>query len=237
MKQRFNILISVFLLSTISIFGQDTVNLNDLDNAYMQEIRSENAALTNRINSSPQDFQKINKQVSQAVHKGNYQAALRLAFQLDSLYPGNADVKNFMGKMQAKLKDTGASIASFDEAIRLDPTNKWFYINKAGAEADNGQKEPALQTIEELILLFPKWSIGYNYKAALLHALGKDQEALAAYSTALESHPKSALIATNRGDLQLYLKDTEKALNDYKKALVIQPDYGRAKSKIATISK
>jgi len=236
MKQMFANILPLFLLFSISIFGQHINNSEDFDNVYMQEMKSENMELSGRIKSLPANFQDINRQISIAIRAKDYLVALKLVIKMDSLYPNNSDVKNFKGKMLAKLGDENAAIQSFDKAIKLKPDNKWFYINKAGVEADNNQINEALKTIEKLNFLFPKWSIGYNLKAALLHSLGKNDEALAAYTLAINNEPKSALILVNRGDLYLYLKDNIKALDDYKKALSIQPDYSRAQLKIDSIS-
>lgn len=233
MKKEFLNMLAIFLLFSLSVLGQ---NKEDFDDAYIREMKVENNELSNRIKSLPLIFKQTNTQISMAIRAEDYPTALKLALKLDSLYPNNPDVKNFSGKMLAKVGNINAAIASFDKAIKLNPNNKWFYINKAGILADNDRKEEALKTIEKLNILFPKWSIGYNYKGALLHSLGKNKEALKAYSSAVNNEPKSALILSNRGDLYLYLKDNVKALDDYKKALAIQPDYSRAKLKIDSIS-
>jgi len=237
MRQIIFKIVNAFLFLSVSAFGQTTdFSVTDLDDAYMNEIKFENTELSNRIKSFPLAVQNKNKEAGQAIRDKNYERAVLVAMQLDSIYPENPDIKNFKGKMLIKMGNSSGAIKSFDEAIKLNPKNKWFYINKASVEADNNQKEQALQTIEKLNSLFPKWSIGYNFKAALLHALGKNKEALTAYGLAMGYEPLSALIATNRGDLYLLLKDTEKAIKDYKKALAIQPGYTRAKLKLDSIS-
>lgn len=226
------------LFFSIPFFGQEnSPAISDFDNAYLQEIKLENAALTARIKTFPQNIQDLNKQVSQAIRNGNDAKALEIAHEMDKLYPNNADIKNFIGKRQAKALDYKNALKNFDEALNLNDKNKWFYVNKATVQAENNQFEEALKTCEKLIGLFPNWSIGYNLKAAFLNDLNQQNEALKAYELAIMAEPKSALVLTNRGDLYVQISKDKEAIADYKKALEIQPDYLRAKEKLDAITK
>lgn len=199
------------------------------DKAYQNEMRAENAALTERIKAESAGFQELNKKAGGNMRKRDYSAALETAIKMEQLSPKNADVKNFKGKLYTALGKYEEAVKSFDEAIALNPKNKWFYVNKATIEADNSRIEEALQTIGLLIKKYPQWSIGYNLKAAFLHTLDKDDEALTAYGEAVKAKPESAQVLTNRGNLYVELGQKAKAIEDYKRALVIDPDYIRAK--------
>lgn len=227
-----------FLIWAIQVSGQETsLAISDFDNAYLKEIKTENTALTERINTFPENIKDLNKQIGQAIRNNDDAKALELAYEIDKLYPNNADIKNFIGKRQAKAQDYSNAIKSFDEAIKLDNKNKWFYINKASAQAENKQLDEALKTVETLIVLQPNWSIAYNLKASFLRELNQQSESLRAYEMALIAEPKSAQIYTNRGDLYLQLSKEKEAISDYKKALEIQPDYTRASEKLKNIAK
>ena len=225
--------ILLLLLSPVVIAAQDIgLTQQDFDDVYLNEIKEENMQLSARIKTFPDAVKEINKQAAQAIRNSDYTSALSFAYKLDSIDPKNADIKNFKGKMLAKTGDRKQAVKSFNDAIKLNPDNRWFYINKAGAQADAGILAEALLTIQELNSRFPRWSIGYNYKGALLHALNKDKEAVEAYTTALKNKPESALIATNLGDLQLLLNNRPAAVEAYKKAISLQPDYKRAQDKL-----
>ena len=227
-----------FLLCAIQVFGQETtLAISDFDAAYLKEIKTENNALTERISAFPKNIQDLNKQIGQAISNNGDSKALELAYETDKLYPNNADIKNFIGKRQAKAQDYSNALKSFDEAIKLDGKNKWFYINKASVQAENKQVAEALKTIEALIVLQPNWSLAYNLKASFLRELNQQSEALRAYEMAIIGEPKSAQIYTNRGDLYKELSKEKEAIADYKKALQIQPDYFRAQEKLNMISK
>ncbi len=215
----------------------DKIQYNDLDNAYKEEIILENKALAERIKKFSQDAIAINTKIAQTLREKNYKLAFKYALKLDSIYPNNADIKNFEGKMQANLLDTTVSLKLFDEAIKLNPNNKWFYINKATVLADQNKKQEAIKTIEVLNKLFPNWSIGYNVKAALFSDLGSIRQALKAYKKAIECEPKSAQICTNRGDFYLLQNNQKQAITDYENALKIQPNYTRAQEKLKIVLK
>lgn len=228
----------LFFFLAIQLYGQEKkYAISDFDNAYLQEIKTENAELSSRIKTFPQEIQDLNKKVGQAIRENDDAKALELAVEMDKKYPNNADIKNFIGKLKTKALKYEEASKSFDEALAINPNNKWFYINKASALAENGSIEEALKTIEKLNSSFPEWSIGYNFKASLFHDLNQQNDALKAYNKAVDSEPKSALILTNRGDFLLELSKDADAILDYKKALEIQPDYARAKEKLKSVSK
>lgn len=230
--------IALFLLLSIQNFAQESKPaMSDLDDAYLKEIKAENSSLSARIKTFPQNIQDLNKQVSQAIRSNDDAKALSLAFEMDKQLPNNADIKHFMGKLQAKALDYKAAIKSFDEALKINPENKWFYVNKATAQAEDNQLEEALKTVDKLNSLYPNWSTGYNLKATFLTVLNQQNEALKAYELAIMAEPKSAQILTNRGDLYVQISKDKEAAADYKKALQLQPNYSRAKEKLNVITK
>lgn len=230
--------IVLFLTFSLPFFGQEsTLKISDFDNAYLQEIKLENSELSARIKTFPKEIQDLNKEVSAAIRNNNDSKALEIALQMDKLYPNNPDIKNFIGKRKAKASDFPTAIKYFEEALKLNEKNKWFYVNKASVLAETNQIEEALNTAEKLISLFPNWSIGYNLKAAFLTDLNQQNEALKAYELAIMAEPKSAQILTNRGDLYVQISKENEAIADYKKALELQPDYARAKEKLSIITK
>ncbi|WP_316801818.1 tetratricopeptide repeat protein [Pedobacter nototheniae] len=223
------------LLLNVICFGQQPAEMGKFDNAYLGEVKSENAALGERIKTFPKAVQVFNQKVAQLIRSGNYNEALNLTIEIDSLYPDLADIKNFKGKLWSRQNNLIEAVIAFNEAIKLNPENKWFYIYAATSLAQQGKHEMAIEKIDKLILKSPEWSIGYNIKAAILHDAGRHQEALQAYNKAINASPKSAQILTNRGDLYLFLNQKELALSDYQAALKLQPDYEWAKTKLDTI--
>ncbi len=229
------ILVSFFFISFQKSFCQSQ-NSNDLDNAYKQELLAENNALKSRIENFPAEAKTINAKIAQSIREKDYANALELSQELDNILPNNADVKNFKAKMYYKLNNLELAINSYDDAIQLNPKNKWFYINKAGILSEENRLEEALGVVNQLVIIEENWSIAYNLKASLLLYLKKQDEALLMFNKAINCKPESAQIYTNRGDLYSKMSDEKKAILDYKRALQIQPDYRPAKEKLNMIS-
>jgi len=232
------IFILFFSVLPCCLFAQDKKNVaSAFDNAYNNEIKLENDQLTERIGTFPENLKALNRQVSQAIRSNNDAKALEIAMEMDKLHPTNADINNFIGKRYLKALDYKNATIYFDRALKLDPKNKWFYINKASVQAEQHDFQEAIKTVDKLIELYPEWSIGYNFKAGLLQTLNKDDEALKTYETATNSVPASALIATNQADLLVKLNQKKEASAVYKRALQIQPDYAPAREKLNALSK
>ena len=114
------IYIIFFLFLAVQTSAQEKKrDVSDFDDAYLKEIKAENSELSSRIKTFPQNIQDLNKQVSQAIRSNDDAKALELALEMDKLYPNNADIKNFIGKRQAKAQDYDSALKSFDEAMKI----------------------------------------------------------------------------------------------------------------------
>lgn len=226
MKNLFTIILFFFFQAVIS------QNNSQLDNAYIQETYNENIELKKRISLFPQAAININSLIAQSIRNKDYYMAMNYVNQLDSIVPNNPDVKNFKGKLYVILKDNKNALLSFEDAIKLNPNNKWTHVNYVGLLSEIDEYENALNAVDVLIAFFPNWSIGYNLKGGILQSLSKNNEALKVYEKAVICEPKSALIFTNKGDLNIKLNNKNQAILDYKNALEIQPDYKLADDRL-----
>lgn len=205
------------------------------DQAYQAELRAENTALRARIARLAPAVQDLNRQVSEAVRADDWPAAQRLGAEMARLDPANADIRHFQGKLYARQRQYAQAIDLFDQAIARDAGNRWFYVSKAGAQAEAGDLAGALRTAQELERRHADWSIGHNLRAALLDGLGREREALAAYERAVSAPPASAQIRVNQGLLQRRLGHLAEARNAFAEALRIEPGYARAQDELASL--
>ncbi|MNT05117.1 Tetratricopeptide repeat protein [compost metagenome] len=223
------------LLVACSLTGLPAVaqDASQLDDAYRSELQAENDALRARIQQWPAALQALNAQVSAALRAGNRQEAQRVAQDMAQREPANADIKLFLGKLQGQQGNMAAALDLFDQSIKLDPDNKWAYVNKAGAQAERSDMPNALATTRALTARFPDWSIGYNLQASVLDAMNREAEALDAYEKAARAKPASALILTNLGNLQRRLGRLADARRSYEAALRVQPGYAYTETQLA----
>ncbi len=210
-------------------------SMPEFDNAYKAELAAENAALRARIQQWPAPLQDMNQQISAALRANDPAQAQRIAEDLSRRDPGNADVRNFLGKLQSVNGRPDTAVARFDEAIKLNPDNRWFYVNKAGVQAELRDLPNALATAHALTARYPQWSIGLNLQAALLDGLDRIPQALATYEQAVAATPPSAQILTNQGLLLRRLGRQADARASYEAALRVQPGYARAEAELASL--
>ena len=230
MKTKFIILVSLLLITTIGIC-QSNLN-NEFDEVYKKEIQEENRALSQRIEKLPAEIISINNEIKIALRNSDFSKAFDLGVEMDKKLPKNDDIKNFLGKMSVKLGNSNRAISYFDEALKINPSSKWLYINKIAVLSETGKNEEALQVVTDLIEKNPNWFISYNVKGSILLNSDKKEEALKAFSRALEIEPNSAQVLTNRGNLYLDRKEIQKAIADFEKALQVQPNYEPARIKL-----
>lgn len=228
------------LLAALLLAGHATARAQpqpplEFDNAYQAELAAESAALRARIQQWPAPLQEMNQQISAALRANDPARAQRIAEALSQRDPGNADVRNFLGKLQTVNGQPAAALERFDEAIGLNPDNRWFYVNKAGVQAELRDLPNALATTRILTQRYPQWSIGLNLEAALLDGLDQTEEALKAYERAVAATPPSAQILTNQGMLLRRLGRQADARVSYEAALRLQPGYSRASAELASL--
>ena len=88
------------------------------------------------------------------------------------------------------LEDTGRaeeSVASYDEAIRCDPSLARAHHSKAGALATLGRNEEAPGSYDEAIRLGGPAADVYTHKGDFFARLGRVDEALVAYDEAISA--------------------------------------------------
>ncbi len=228
------------LLAALLLAGHATARAQpqpplEFDNAYQAELAAESAALRARIQQWPAPLQEMNQQISAALRANDPARAQRIAEALSQRDPGNADVRNFLGKLQTVNGQPAAALERFDEAIGLNPDNRWFYVNKAGVQAELRDLPNALATTRILTQRYPQWSIGLNLEAALLDGLDQTEEALKAYERAVAVTPPNAQILNHQGMLLRRLGRQADARVSYEAALRLQPGYSRASAELASL--
>lgn len=107
-----------------------------------------------------------------------------------------AKAAEWKGKGNAFLKaqDFDQAIDCYTKAIELDATNHVFFSNRSAAHLSKGNAAQALEDGETCIKVNPGWAKGYSRKGAALQALGKYDEAIAAFNAGLKVDGNSAML-------------------------------------------
>jgi tetratricopeptide (TPR) repeat protein len=149
---------------------------------------------------------------------------------LAAVLPDSADVHTLMGMAFARKGDVDQAIASFGEAIRLDP-------DSASAHSSLGRllsvPEEALPHLRRAVELDPRnGNAHYSLATVLLEARRYD-EALEEFRTALRLLPDSAEVRNNLGVTLASRGRLDEAIDLFQQALQMQPEFADARRNLA----
>jgi len=115
--------------------------------------------------------------------------------------------------------DYDRAIASFTEAIRLDPKYVPAYVNRGDIYKTRGDYDKAVADYDESIRLDPDHVPAYIDRGLAYAAMHSNDKAMADYDQAILIDPKSRLAYINRGLLYEAGGDYRKAFDDFEKAI------------------
>jgi protein O-mannosyl-transferase len=98
-----------------------------------------------------------------------------------------------------------------------------------------GRHQEALAELRALAATDPRNALAYNEIALTLAALGRQEEAGAAFATALELDPMVAAIHSNYGNWHFRRDELDRALERYRAALQLDPDFADAYNNLGSV--
>jgi tetratricopeptide (TPR) repeat protein len=138
------------------------------------------------------------------------------------------------GHVLRDMKRLDEALAAAGEAIRLDPESADFFALESSILLGKRRWERALKSAQHGLELDAEHVGCANLQALALRQLGRKSEAGAAIDTALARDPENALSHANQGWTLLDRGDTKKALEHFREALRIDPDFAWAREGIVT---
>ncbi|MBN3992664.1 MAG: tetratricopeptide repeat protein [Nostoc sp. NMS2] len=148
-------------------------------------------------------------------------------------------VLNALGKLQntsstsqpatpSNQADPQTIIATANEAIVRNPKDANAYARRASGRYQQGDKQKALEDLNQATRLNPKHSLAWFFRGGVLQELGRNEEAVTAYSRAIEANSEwgKASIADvyfSRASLYSDSGDYRRAIADYNQVLRLNP--------------
>lgn len=155
-------------------------------------------------------YDAINEKV-----KGNYAEAVELLRLALRFKPNNADVQFEISINYKKMADYKSAILFGENAARLNPENKWYWLNIAELYSAVGDSENTVKSYEKLLELDSKFTVEYIKSVAMT---GDVKLALKKVNEYLEKNNSTELLELKR-DLLLANKHNEKAIRVTKKLI------------------
>jgi tetratricopeptide (TPR) repeat protein len=113
--------------------------------------------------------------------------------------------------------------SDFDEAIRLDPTQFWYFVRLANVFKMENRYDRSVEILTKAIPLDP--SLGYKYRASAYLQKGDYSAAIADYSEHLKRIPTDRDVIKSRAEAYLNAKDYAAAIVDYDTVIKLDPEY------------
>ena len=126
-------------------------------------------------------------------NQGDLQGVVDLGQILAHRYPDQPLVHNVVGAAHKSLRNYDSAIASFTNAIRLQPDYAESYNNLGAAFHDIGMHEEAIANYTQAIRHDPGFFEAWNNLGNVLTEAGRSEEAIASYNHALRIKPDFAM--------------------------------------------
>jgi tetratricopeptide (TPR) repeat protein len=136
------------------------------------------------------------------------------------------------GRAALQSQDRAAAIKAFEAALDLEPTHYWSLMRLGCCLCDLGRGPQdftqAVAAFRGCILKRPDDGHAHYCLANALRRLGRDREALASYTRAIDLYPAHVSAWNNRGYLYLNLGELKKAAADFSRAIDLDPNHAPA---------
>jgi tetratricopeptide (TPR) repeat protein len=138
--------------------------------------------------------------------------------------PNDAGIAVGFARVLAQIGDPQRSVTEFDRALKIDPTMAIAHSERALQLMLLGRTEDAMRGFERAIQLDPDAvQTKINYVDALREA-DKLDKAVEIMNGLIQEQPHNPEVIGTRGQLYAARNDQEKAIQDYRAALVLNPD-------------
>ncbi len=129
-----------------------------------------------------------------------------------------------LGYEQIGKKQYDAAVKSFTECIKLNAKADGCFRGRATAQLLVKNNEQAQVDAEQALALNPKDDISYTVRGDVYKRLGKYQQSVADYSSAIGLKP-SAILYFARGGSYSNLNNHQAAIDDFTKAISLNPEF------------
>lgn len=129
------------------------------------------------------------------------------------------------GEILFALQRNTEAIASFDQAIEIDPNMASAWSNRGFVQIANRDYAGAESSITKALAIDPNFAPAWANRGLLLTNLKKYLESVAAFDKAVQLNDRDPEILSNLGVALYYSGQSDKAVQSLRKALEIDPKF------------
>ncbi len=132
------------------------------------------------------------------------------------------------GESNQAKEEHKAAIASFNQAIAVNPQDAQIYFHRAMSHYRLANWQNALQDFTKAVQLDAKNAKAYHYRGNSRMYLGDDKGAIDDYNQAMKVDPSFAPPYLSRGNVRADTGDEKGAIDDYNQAILLDPNFAAA---------
>jgi tetratricopeptide (TPR) repeat protein len=137
--------------------------------------------------------------------------------------PANAEALAALGTIALRSRSLRTAASYFDRALAADPVNQEALIGRAGVYRYDRDPKNAESLLNQAVTLYPRWAVPLSERARLYQEAGFPQEALADLDKAKALDGGDYWIAVDRGTILIDLNRKPEALEEFTRAIAIDP--------------
>ena len=137
--------------------------------------------------------------------------------------PGHTNALLLVGVIEMQSGRAGQAAASFENSIRIDPSQPMAHALLGDALLVLRRPQEALDNFERALQTDPRLIPAHFGRGNALVVLERPLDALASYESVLRLEPQHSEALCRRGDILLRQKDYAAALESYDRAIALHP--------------
>ncbi len=199
-----------------ALLSEDTGNFLEAENAYNKII-----GLLPNPNGASFSLAKV------FLKQGKIQEAIEINKKMRATYPDDMPTILLSGMLAYQDNKFDEAVSLLQQAVQLAPSvDGLYYLSRALNQS--GNSESALSNLRRILDVQANHRPSMMLTAEILQAQQRYQEAEYEVTRLLKAHPQDALAYNLLGDIQKNLKEYDKALVSYEKALKLNTKLSQA---------
>jgi len=173
----------------------------------------------------------IRLQRAMALHQSGHLLQAKVMYEnILSTQPRNADALSLLAIVATQSGDHALAIETINKAIKIDPSNAGYYLNRGSAQKSLNQLTDAVASFNKAIVFKPAYAEAYSNRGVAQRELKQLTDAIASFNKAIAIDPGFAEAYSNKGHALRDHKQLEAAVASCDKAIAIKPNFAEAHS-------
>lgn len=186
--------------------------------------------LSDLLTENPNNLVYLSLLAEAYFQQDKYEDAKAIINNAVGLYPDAPDLFYFKSRIALQQDSLLEAEKNINQAIELEPVDADFFALLANIKMERKQFQESLAITDRALEIEPENLLALNIRSTVLNKLNREKESFETIEGALREDPNNAYTHANYGWGLLEKGNHHKALDHFKEALSIEPNFGYAQS-------